>query len=312
MFSLVVPIYNEEYLVDELVLRSVTAIEGFTADYEIIFVDDGSTDSSLQNLLLARQKNFRIKVLSLSKNFGHQAAFTAGLEHAVGDTVAMMDGDLQDPPELLPGMYNKIHKEGIDIVSGKRIGRTGSRSIRFYTFIFHLLFKNLAGIQNIENTGNFSMMNRIALSALLTMREKVRYMPGLRSFIGFKHDFVEYFREDRKMGRTKMNLSRLFILGTDAIFSFSKFPIRLCLLLGIVGTVFFMAAGFYVMIARILGIPLTGWSYTMLGIYFIGSIQLVFMGIIGEYVFRIYKESQGRPIYFVKKYYSGENSNPQL
>jgi polyisoprenyl-phosphate glycosyltransferase len=312
MFSLVVPIYNEEYLVDELVLRSVTAIEGFTFDYEIIFVDDGSTDSSLQNLLLARQKNSRIKVLSLSKNFGHQAAFTAGLEHAAGDTVAMMDGDLQDPPELLPGMYNKIHKEGIDIVSGKRIGRTGRRSIRFYTFLFHLLFKNLAGIQNIENTGNFSMMNRIALTALLTMREKVRYMPGLRSFIGFKHDFVEYFREDRKMGRTKMNLSRLFILGTDAIFSFSKFPVRLCLLLGIVGTVFFMAAGLYVMIARILGIPLTGWSYTMLSIYFIGSIQLVFMGIIGEYVFRIYKESQGRPIYFVKKYYSGENSNQQL
>ena len=312
MFSLVVPIYNEEYLVDELVLRSVTAIEGFTADYEIIFVDDGSTDSSLQNLLLARQKNSRIKVLSLSKNFGHQAAFTAGLEHAVGDTIAMMDGDLQDPPELLPGMYNKIHKEDIDIVSGKRIGRTGSRSIRFYTFIFHLLFKNLAGIQNIENSGNFSMMNRIALSALLTMHEKVRYMPGLRSFIGFKHDFVEYFREDRKMGKTKMNLSRLFILGTDAIFSFSKSPIRLCLLLGIVGTVFFMAAGLYGLIARILDLPLTGWSYTMLSIYFIGSIQLVFMGIIGEYVFRIYKESQGRPIYFVKKYYSGENSNPQL
>ncbi len=136
MFSLVVPIYNEEYLVDELVLRSVTAIEGFTADYEIIFVDDGSTDSSLQNLLLARQKNSRIKVLSLSKNFGHQAAFTAGLEHAVGDTVAMMDGDLQDPPELLPDMYNKIQKEDIDIVSGKRIGRNGKRSIRFYTFLF--------------------------------------------------------------------------------------------------------------------------------------------------------------------------------
>jgi len=312
MFSLVVPIYNEEYLVEELVLRSVNAIAGFAADYEIIFVDDGSTDSSLQRLLLARQNNTRIKVLSLSKNFGHQAAFTAGLEHAVGETVAMMDGDLQDPPELLPDMYNKIEKEGIDIVSGKRIGRTGKRSIRFYTFLFHLLFKKLAGIQNIENAGNFSMMNRSAVNALLTLREKVRYMPGLRSFVGFKQDFVEYFREDRKIGSTKMNLSKLFILGTDAIFSFSKFPIRLCLILGMLGTIFFMAAGLYVMIARILGTPLTGWSYTMLSIYFIGSIQLVFLGIIGEYVFRIYKESQGRPIYFVKQYYSGDNSNPQL
>lgn len=304
MLSLVIPIYNEECLIEELVSRSVVAIEAFTFDFEIIFVDDGSTDSSLHKLLMLQKKNHKIKILSLSKNFGHQAAFTAGLEHATGDIIAMMDGDLQDPPELLGAMFHKIQNEEFDIISGKRNGRMGKGSRVFYTILFHLMFKKLAGIKNMENTGNFSMMTRNALDALLKMHEKVRYLPGLRSYIGFKQGFVEYIREDRKKGNTKMNLNKLFILGADAIFSFSRFPIRLCLILGVLGTIAFMAAGIYVLIARILGIALIGWSSTMLSIYFLGSIQLVFMGVIGEYVFRIYKESQGRPVYIVKRFYN--------
>jgi dolichol-phosphate mannosyltransferase len=301
MFSLVIPVFNEEQLIDNLVPRVIAAVDSFADDYELLFIDDGSTDTTVEKLLRHRAGNKKIKIASLSKNFGHQAAFTAGLELSTGDIVAMMDGDLQDPPELLPEMYRKIKTEGFDIVSGKRTGRKGHNQRNFYTFLFHLLFKNVAGIENMENAGNFSMMTREALKALLSLKEKVRYMPGLRSFIGFNQGTVEFVREDRLQGEPKMNLSKLFSLASDAIFSFSRFPIRLCLYLGTIGTLVFMLAGIYVLIEKILGLALLGWSSTLLSLYFLGSIQLIFLGIVGEYVFRIYKESQNRPIYFIKK-----------
>ena len=309
MLSIVIPIYNEEGLIDDLVKRTVSALEGFVSDYEIIFVDDGSEDQSLKLLLNWRNKNKNIKVLSLSKNFGHQAAFTAGLEHASGEIVGMMDGDLQDPPELFGEMYRKITEEDNDIISGTRTGRKGKSSRHFFTFLFHLLFRNIAVIQNMENTGNFSMMKREAVDALLRMKEKVRYLPGLRSFIGFKQGFVEFVRDERSEGEPKMSLSKLFILATDAIFSFSRFPIKFCLYLGLTGTLVFMCAGIYVLIAKIFGFAIIGWSSTLLSIYFLGSIQLVSLGVVGEYVYRIYKESQNRPIYLVKKFYDAEPNN---
>ncbi len=301
MFSLVIPVYNEEQLIDDLVPRVVAAVGSFADNYELLFIDDGSTDTTVKKLLHHRANNKKIKIVSLSKNFGHQAAFTAGLELSTGEIVAMMDGDLQDPPELLPEMYHKIKTGGFDIVSGKRTGRKGHNQRTFYTYLFHLLFKNFAGLENMENAGNFSMMTREALQALLSLKEKVRYMPGLRSFIGFNQGTVEYIREDRLHGEPKMSLSKLFSLASDAIFSFSRFPIRLCLYLGTIGTLVFLLAGIYVLVEKILGLAVLGWSSTLLSLYFLGSIQLIFLGIVGEYVFRIYKESQNRPIYFIKK-----------
>ena len=308
MLSIVIPIYNEEGLIDDLLERTVSAIEAFTSDYEIIVVDDGSEDQSLPNLLKWQGNNSRIKVLSLSKNFGHQAAFTAGLEHASGEIVGMMDGDLQDPPELFHEMYRKITEEDYDIISGTRTGRKGNSSRNFYTFLFHLFFRNVAVIQNMENTGNFSMMKREAVKALLSMTEKVRYLPGLRSFIGFKQGSVDFVRDERTEGEPKMSLTKLFILASDAIFSFSRFPIKFCLYLGLIGTFVFMCAGIYVLIAKMLGFAVIGWSSTLLSIFFLGSIQLVSLGVVGEYVYRIYKESQNRPIYFVKKFYDGNSA----
>lgn len=305
MLSIVIPIYNEEGLIDDLVKRTVSALESFIPDYEIIFVNDGSEDHSLEYLLNWRNKNQKIKVLSLSKNFGHQAAFTAGLEHAAGEVVGMMDGDLQDPPELFGEMYRKIKDEDYDIISGLRTGRKGHNTRNFYTFLFHLLFRNMAVMHNMENTGNFSMMNRPALDALLRMREKVRYLPGLRSFIGFRQGYVEFVRDQRSEGEPKMSLTKLFTLASDAIFAFSRFPIKFCLYLGLAGTFVFMCAGIYVLIAKMFGFALLGWSSTLLSIYFLGSIQLVSLGVVGEYVYRIYKESQDRPIYIVQKYYDG-------
>jgi polyisoprenyl-phosphate glycosyltransferase len=307
MLSLVIPIFNEEKLIDELIKRTIDAIESFTSDYEVIFVDDGSTDKSLDNILDFRENNIKIKVLSLSKNFGHQAAYTAGLEHAKGDIVAMMDGDLQDPPELLSEMYRKIVDEDVDIVSGIKSGRKGNKGRAISAVLFHLFFKNISEIKEMENSGNYSMMRREAVDALLMMKEKVRYLPGLRTFIGFRHGYVEFVREDRLEGSSKMSIRKLFVLAADAIFSFSRFPIRFCLILGTIGALVFMCAGFYVLIAKANGFAITGWSSTLLSIYFLGSIQLVFMGILGEYVYRSYKESQNRPVYFIRKYYDNRS-----
>jgi dolichol-phosphate mannosyltransferase len=303
MLSLVVPVYNEEDLIDELIRRTVSSLDSFISDYELVIVDDGSTDGSLEKMLEWQKKNEKIKILSLSKNFGHQAAFTAGLENASGDIVAMMDGDLQDPPEILERMYRRITEEDLDIVSGKKSGRKGHNGRNLYAWLFHILFKTIGEVKNMDNYGNFSMMKRRALDAMLMMKEKVRYLPGLRTFIGFKQGDVEFLRDERFRGKPKMSLSNLFILATDAIFSFSKFPIRFCLILGTLGTLVFFCAGIYVLFAKATGIAVTGWTSTMLSIYFLGSIQLVFLGIIGEYVYRSYKESQNRPVYFIKKIY---------
>jgi polyisoprenyl-phosphate glycosyltransferase len=303
MLSLVIPIFNEEKLIDELVKRTISSIESFTKEYEVIFVDDGSTDSSLEKILASRRLHSKIKVLCLSKNFGHQAAYTAGLEYSKGDIVAMMDGDLQDPPELLAEMYKKITDEDYDIVSGKRIGRRGKNGRDFYAVLFHFLFRYVGEIKNMENSGNYSMLKRKAVDALLSMKEKVRYLPGLRTFIGFRQGYVEFIRDDRFKGTPKMSIRKLFVLAADAFFSFSRFPIRFCLVLGMLGTLVFMGAGIYVLIAKAYGFAIIGWSSTLLSIYFLGSIQLVFLGILGEYVYRNYKESQNRPVYFIKKYY---------
>jgi len=305
MLSLVIPVFNEEKLIDELVSRTISALDSFITEYEVIFVDDGSSDGSLEKLLYWQKRESRLKILSLSKNFGHQAAYTAGLEHAKGEVVAMMDGDLQDPPELLSGMYRMITDEGYDIVSGKKTGRKGRKDRNLFSFLFHILFRHIGEIKNMENSGNYSMMKREALNALLTLREKVRYLPGLRTFIGFRQGYIEFVRDDRFKGEPKMSIRKLIILAADAIFSFSRFPIRFCLVLGTIGTVVFMAAGIYVLIAKAYGFAVIGWSSTLLSIYFLGSIQLVFLGILGEYVYRSYKESQNRPIYFVKKFFDG-------
>jgi polyisoprenyl-phosphate glycosyltransferase len=306
MLSLVVPIYNEEKLIDELVRRTVSAIESFTDDYEIIFVDDGSTDNSLSKLLKMQSSNNRLKALSLSKNFGHQAAYTAGLEHARGDIVAMMDGDLQDPPELLSVMYTMVTIDGYDMVSGKKKGRKGNRYRNFGFFLFHYLFRMIGDIKDMENAGNYSMMKREAVNALLSMKEKVRYLPGLRTIIGYKQGYLEFVRDERFDGHPKMTITKLFMLAADAIFSFSRFPIKFCLFLGTVGVLVFLVAGIYVLFAKVAGFALVGWSSTILSIYFLGSVQLVFLGILGEYIYRNYKESQNRPLYFVKKFYDGE------
>ncbi len=300
--SLIIPIYNEEALIEPLLERSIHVLNSMTEDFEIIAVDDGSTDNSLRTLREWHDKDNRMKVLVLSRNFGHQAAYTAGLSHAKGDYIAMMDGDLQDPPELLKDMYDHLITTNCDIVSAKRIQRQEKFIRRLLAKSFHFVFARLSAMQRLVDVGNFSLFNRKALSAMLSFHEKHRYLPGLRSLIGFNHDYVEYSRQDRPTGRSRMTVRMLFRLAFDAFFSFSDLPIKACLWTGVLGVVLFFIVTLYILISKLTGLAPLGWSSTLLSIYFLASVQLLFLGIIGEYISRIYRETQNRPIFIVQEY----------
>lgn len=297
--------YNEEALVGPLVARCVAALAGITADFELICVDDGSRDHTLPRLLAARAAEPRLKVLALSRNFGHQAAYTAGLHAAQGQYVAMMDGDLQDPPELLPRMWELLRHDAHDVAYGHRTDRAEGWGRQVLIKTFHRLFRDFSRLNEADNVGNFAMLNRRALTAFLSLHEKNRYLPGLRSFIGFRQVAVPYARQARPDGSMpKMGYGRLFALALDALFSFSNLPIKICLYSGLFGMVVFLLAGVYALSSKALGLALLGWTSLELSIYFMGSIQLLFLGIMGEYVFRIYRENQNRPLYFVQQYYA--------
>jgi dolichol-phosphate mannosyltransferase len=302
MITLVIPVYNEDIMIEELFKRVQDSMKAITGDFEVILVDDGSTDNTLTELKNINKKDKRFKILTLSRNFGHQAAYTAGLNYAKGDYIVMMDGDMQDPPELLKEMYKKITDEEIDIVYGKRNERKEKFTKRLFIKLFHLIFKKFSNLQNIKNVGNFSIMKRNALEAFLSLQEKNRYLPGLRSFIGFKQGFVEYSRPDRLIGEPKMNFMKLVGLGFDAIFSFSNLPVKICLYSGLIGIILIIFSLIYIGIGKITGMAPLGWSSIILSIYFIGSVQLLSIGIIGEYIYRIYKETQSRPIFIVSSF----------
>jgi dolichol-phosphate mannosyltransferase len=303
MISVIIPLYNESNLVARLVkeLRKNLLVIGEA--FEMVFIDDGSTDETLNQLLAAKTKSSDLKVISLSRNFGLQPALTAGLEHAKGDYVVLMDGDFQDPPEIIPELFAKIIETKADVVSAVRKLRKEKLSKRFYISIFHKIFQNISEGNQVEQTGNFCILSRKAADAILKFSEHNRYFPGIRNFIGFQHDFIVYDRPDRLEGDPKMGWRKLFALAADAIYSFSKWPVKLCLYLGLLGVVVFLLAIVYTLISKVTGLAPFGWSSTFLAISFFGSVQLTFLGIIGEYIYRIYKEVQKRPIYLVKEIY---------
>jgi polyisoprenyl-phosphate glycosyltransferase len=307
--SIVIPLFNEGGMVNRLIDEVCMHMNAIGESFEIWCVDDGSDDDTLEKLLQLRKTNPELKVISLSRNFGLQAAINAGLDRADGDYVVIMDGDLQDPPKLIPELYAKIRSTGAEIVSALRNRREEKFSKRFYISVFHKIFRNISEGKQVEQTGNFSILSRKAADAILKFSEHNRYFPGIRNFIGFEHEFVVYDRPERAEGKAKMNRRRLFALAADAIFSFSKWPIKACLYLGLLGVVLFFLAIVYTLVSKFTGLAPFGWSSTFLAISFFGSVQLTFLGIIGEYIFRIYKEVQQRPIYIVKDIYDSETDH---
>lgn len=302
MISVVVPIFNEEDLIDVLISRLSDSLIKITDDFEVVFVDDGSSDNSLQKLIEYQKTDSRFKILVLSRNFGPYSACTAGLNYAKGEYVALIDGDLQDPPELIQDMYKKLRDEDYDLVCAERTKRSESFFKRKMTNLFYYIFNNFGNTPIRVNAGNFSMMNRKCLDELLKLKEKSRYLPGLRSYIGFKQVNISYDRDKRYAGEAKMTYSKLFKIGLDAVFSFSNFPIKLCTFLGAVGIVLSLLLMTYTLISKLMGIAPLGWTSVIISIYFIGSMQLFFLGIIGEYINRIFLEIQNRPLFIVDQY----------
>jgi dolichol-phosphate mannosyltransferase len=301
MISIVTPLYNEELLVEDLIERISKSLVSTGESFEIICVDDGSTDKTLSILIRCKEKIPEIKIISLSRNFGHQAAYTAGMVFAKGDFVALIDGDLQDPPELLPEFYQILKSQPVDLVTGRRAKRDEPFGKKLMIRAFHSVYKRTSGFGQMENEGNFCMMKREVATAVNSMMEKNRYIPGLRVFAGYRNHYFDYNRQNRLVGENKMKFPQLMILALDAIFSFSKWPIKLCLYLGVTGLAVIFIALIYTLASKLLHLAPLGWSSTMLSLYFLGAIQLTFLGVIGEYVYRIYRETQNRPNYFIRE-----------
>ncbi|MDQ6744709.1 MAG: glycosyltransferase family 2 protein [Actinomycetota bacterium] len=298
LLSVVAPVYNEELLIDEFYARVCTALEGL--DFELVLVDDGSGDGTAVALDRLAAADPRVHVVYLSRNFGHQTALTAGLDHAVGEAVVMLDADLQDPPELIPKMLDHW-QTGCDVVYAVREQREGESVFKLATARwFYSLFDKLAQVELQHNSGDFRLLDRRALDALLAMRERNRFLRGMTVWVGYRQAAVPYSRDSRYAGETKYTLGKMLRFSLDAISSFSHRPLQLASLLGfLISTLAFVAIP-VVVILRVLGSYLPGFGALTIAVLLLGGIQLIAIGIIGEYVGRIYDEVKGRPLYLVK------------
>ena len=298
LLSVVAPVYNEVATVEQFYARVCTALEGL--QFEIVLVDDGSTDGSDAELEKLAGTDPRVRVVQLSRNFGHQTALTAGLDHARGDAVVMLDADLQDPPELIPRMLDHW-RAGCDVIYAVREQREGESRFKLTTARwFYSLFDRLAQVELQHNSGDFRMLDRRALDALLSMRERNRFLRGMTVWVGYRQAAVPYTRDARYAGVTKYTLPKMLRFSLDAISSFSHRPLQLATLLGfVISTLAFIAIPLVILL-RILGSYLPGFSSLTIAVLLLGGIQLIAIGIIGEYVGRIYDEVKGRPLYLVR------------
>jgi len=305
LISIVVPAYNESNIIFSSVKQILAAIYeiqkiSLIDNYEIIFVNDGSEDNTWNCIKKLHSRNKNIKGICLSRNFGLQTALTAGLNKAKGDYTVMLECDLQDPPVLIKGMLIQLINTKSDVVCGKRIGRSESSQKQFVFKLFHYIYHHISNVKVPQNVGTFSIMNRRALLALLTFKEKNMYLPGLRHLIGYKQTFFNYNRLSRNDSSAKMSLSKLIELAFNALYSFTDLPLKFCFYLGLTGTTISILVGLYALVTRLLNYHVTsGWSSTLLSIYFFGSIQLIFLGVTGQYIYKIYTEVQNRPNYFI-------------
>jgi dolichol-phosphate mannosyltransferase len=291
--------HDEQDNVRPLYDRVSGALHGI--DWELVVTDDGSKDATAQRLADLAASDERVKVVSLSRNFGHQAALTAGLEHARGDAVVMLDADLQDPPEVIPELVARW-RDGADVVYAVRESRAGETRMKLASaHVFYRLMRRLAQIELPVDAGDFRLMDRRALEALLAMPERSRFLRGMTVWIGFTQTAVPYQREARAAGRTKFPPGKMLRFAFDAIASFSYFPLQLATVLGFVlAFVAFLAIPLTV-VARYSDLFVPGISSTLVVILLLGGIQLMTIGIIGEYVGRIYDEVKRRPLYIVRE-----------
>jgi polyisoprenyl-phosphate glycosyltransferase len=300
-YSIVVPIYNEEETVSELVRRLQLLLEQLDGPAEVILVDDGSSDRSHELMLAAHGADSRIKVLRLSRNFGHQIAITAGMDLATGNAVIIMDADLQDPPEVVLEMTARW-REGFDVIYGVREERPGDSPFKRATAAaFYRLFRRLSETDVPLDAGDFRLVDRRALEGFKAMRETNRYVRGMFGWIGFHQVGVRFQRAERFAGDTKYPLTKMLKFATDGIVSFSTAPLRFALKLGFLVAGLSFIFGFVALVSKLAGLySIPGLASIAVFVSFLGGIQLVVLGLMGEYIARIHDEVKGRPLYLVR------------
>jgi dolichol-phosphate mannosyltransferase len=308
MISVVTPIYNEDELVEELHRQLTEALAGLGSPWEIVYVNDGSRDRTLELLLKMQEADPHAVVVDLSRNWGHQPALTAGLSVARGDAVVLIDGDLQDPPALIPELV-ATWRRGAKVVVAERRSRAEG-GLRGWLFpVFYRVLGFLSSYPIPLNAGIFGLLDRQAVEAINRLTESNRYLPGLRAWVGFPTEVVRYDRADRAAGTPKQNLWRLTQYALDAIFSFSYKPLRLTLLSGLFVAGFALFYGALLFTYRLLGWGMfgqpvvIGYTSTIVSILFLGGVQLVSVGLLGEYIGRIYDEVKRRPLFLIQRIY---------
>jgi polyisoprenyl-phosphate glycosyltransferase len=303
LISIVVPSFNEEDVIASTYQRLVEVLEITPrADFELVFVDDGSQDRTLELLRSLQTADRRVRVVGFSRNFGHQMAVTAGLEHAAGDVVVLIDADLQDPPEVIPEMLLRWRR-GADVAYGVRVERQGETAFKLWTAkAFYRSINRVADVVLPLDAGDFRLMDRAVVDALLSMPERDRFVRGMVSWLGFKQEAVPYKRAARFAGETKYPLRKMLLFAIDGILSFSLAPLRWAIWMGFATAGLAMLGFVYALSMRVLtNIWVPGWTLLFIACSSIGGIQLVFLGVLGEYVGRIYGEVKRRPLYVVRE-----------
>jgi len=303
LLSVIVPVKNEEQAILPFVERVGAILDGVAADegWEILFIDDGSSDSTLAAIVAANQRDTRVRALSLSRNFGKEAALSAGLDHARGSAVIPMDVDMQDPPEVLPEMVSKW-REGFEMVFGVRRCRASDPLPKRLTASLYYRAHNWVAHDKIpENAGDFRLLDRKVVEVVRALPERNRFMKGLFAWAGFRQAAVEYDRVERETGTTKFNYWKLWTLALDGITSASTVPLRIWSYIGALVAIFALGyAGFLAARTMIFGNPVPGYASIMVSVLFLGGVQLISLGVLGEYVGRILTETKQRPLYVVR------------
>lgn len=302
--SLVIPIWNEELVIPELYRRVLQIMENIGESWEMICVNDGSSDRSLEVLLALRDQDPRVKVLDFSRNFGHQIAITAGSDFAEGDAVIVMDADLQDPPEVMQRMVQKW-REGYEVVYAVRTVRQGETKFKLWTArLFYRLLKQITDVHIPLDAGDFRLMDRRVVLTMRRLREQHRFMRGLSSWVGFHQIGIEYERAERYAGETKYPLRKMVRLAISAITSFSYVPLQLATVVGFALALLSLIGIVVTIVLRLSGSSFfLGQATTLVSVLFLGGVQLIFLGILGEYLGRIYDEVKNRPLYIVSRAY---------
>jgi glycosyltransferase involved in cell wall biosynthesis len=297
--SLIIPVYNEEESIAELDRRLKGLLQGMDETWEVVFVDDGSRDRTAAALKELATAEPRYKVISFSRNFGHQAAITAGMDRAEGDAVVIMDADLQDPPEVITEMIQKW-REGYDVVYGQRSARHGESIFKRVTAAaFYRLFRMMLPIELPLDTGDFRLMSRSVVLSMRALREQHRFVRAMVSWVGFRQTAVHYERPERFAGETKYPLRKMIRFAIDGITSFSIVPLRIATWLGLLSGLVAIITSGWVVYASIAGETVSGWATIMIAVALAASAQLIMTGILGEYIGRIYEEVKRRPLYVV-------------